>query len=253
MANELQVTINASGLKPMLEAVITLSNKLDRVTAVAMTRSAKKAQLKLKEEIPRYIDKPTNWTRNATFLRPAKENRLVVTVGFKDWSSTGVPAAKYINPQVAGGLRSAKPFESRLRAAGLLGSNQYAVPTGNAPLKLNSYGNISGPSYVQLLSRLNAMRESGYSANRTGSARSTAKRRNVDYFVAEINGNKALWARKGKNNRGIVPVFHFIGQAPSYQKRFPVPKIILGVFNASIADELEKAVKEEISYQNKKK
>ena len=253
MTTSLEVTINASDLKPMQEALISLAGKLNRVTAVAMTRSAKAAQLKVKEVLPKYIDSPTRWTINSTFLKPATESRLITRVGFKDYSSTGVPAAKYLNPQVAGGLRNPKPFESRLRSAGLLGSNQFAVPTGNAPLKLNSYGNLTGAAYVQILSRLSAMREAGYTANRTNSAQSQRKRKAVDYFVAEINGNKALWARKGKNNRGIVPVFHFIGKAPSYSARFPVPTIILDTFNATIKKELQQAVEEQIKYQNKKR
>jgi hypothetical protein len=247
----LDVRIDTSQLGPLQAFCLAAANKLDRVTAVAMTRSAKTAQAAVKAQTPSFINNPTRWTLNSTFVKPATEQRLAVVVGFRDYSSSGIAAAKYLQQQVVGGKRAPKPFERRLQSRGLLGSDEYAVPANNAPAKLNAYGNVSGPAYVQILSRLGAMREAGSLSNRSGSRRSTSKRREADYFVATINGNKAIWARKGK--RGIVPVFHFIKQAPSYQARFPVPTIIRTSFDQAFGKEFERAVSEQIAYEARKK
>ena len=119
MAVSLDFKIDASQLKRAEAFCLAISNKLDRVTAVAMTRSAKAAQLELKAQTPRYINNPTRWTLNSTFVKPATEQKLITTVGFKDYSSSGTPAAKYLNPQVVGGRRGPKGFENRLASRGL--------------------------------------------------------------------------------------------------------------------------------------
>jgi hypothetical protein len=247
MAVSLDFKIDASQLKRAEAFCLAISNKLDRVTAVAMTRSAKAAQLELKAQTPRYINNPTRWTLNSTFVKPATEQKLITTVGFKDYSSSGTPAAKYLNPQVVGGRRGPKGFENRLASRGL---GQFLAPSGNAPLKLDRYGNVPGSKVVQVLSRLGAMREAGSMSNRTGSPRSSAKRREADYFVAEINGTRAIWARKGK--RGIVPVFFFLRAAPTYTPRFPVPRILTDAFDNAFRVEFERAVEQELAYQLRK-
>lgn len=243
----LDVTIDASQLKRAEAFCLTLANKLDRVTAVAMTRSAKAAQLELKAQTPRYIDNPTRWTLNSTFVKPATEKKLTTTVGFKDYANTGTPAAKYLNPQVIGGPRAAKPMENRLASRGY---GSFLAPSGNAPLKLDRFGNVPGGKIVQVLSRLGAMREAGAQQNATRSTRSRAKRREADYFVAEINGTPAVWARKGK--RGIVPVFFFLRTAPNYKPRFPIPRILTDAFDKAFRVEFERAVEQELAYQLRK-
>jgi hypothetical protein len=243
----IDVKIDASQLKRPQAFCLAIANKLDRVTAVAMTRAAKAAQLELKARTPNYINTPTRWTLNSTFIKPATEQRLIATVGFKDYSNTGTPAAQYLNPQVVGGQRGQKPFEKRLAGRGL---GSYLAPANNAPLKLDRFGNVPGAKVVQVLSRLSAMREAGSTSNRSGSARSAGKRRETDYFIATIHGTPAVWARKGK--RGIVPVFFFLKRAPSYSPRFPIPEILTTSFDKAFGKEFERAVDQEIAYQIKK-
>lgn len=242
----IDVKFTTEGLTGLQTAMLSLSGKLDRVTAVAMTRSAKVAEAEVKKQTPRYINNPTRWTLNSTFVKPATESRLTTIVGFKDYSSTGTPAAKYLQLQAKGGTANRKGYENLLQRKGLLKPGEFAVPAGNNPLGFNTYGNISGAKYVQVLSRLGALREIGSEGNRTGSARSTAKRKERDYFVAEINGHRAIWARKGK--RGIVPVFHFLDNAPRFSARFPVRNIIETSFGKAWNAELKKAVKAQIEY-----
>lgn len=243
--------VDTSQLTALQGALLTLSGKMNRVTAVAMTRSAKAAQAELRRRTPDYIDRPTPWTLNGTFVRPAKENSLVTTVGFKDYASSGTPAAKYLQLQVSGGQARRKGFENLLQRRGLLRAGEFAIPSGNPPLSFNRFGNISGAQYTQVLSRLSALREAGFTGNRTGSGRSRAARRKEDYFVATINGHRAIWARVGQDRRGIRPVFHFVTAPPQFSPRFPVPSIVTKAFNRAFPGELIRAVDEQIRYNRR--
>ncbi len=244
--------VDTSQLTALQGALLTLSGKMNRVTAVAMTRSAKAAQAELRRRTPDYIDRPTPWTLNGTFVRPASEAKLVTTVGFKD-DTIGIstPAAKYLQLQVSGGRAKHKPFEKLLQRRGILRSGEFAIPSGAAPFTFNSYGNIPSSKYVQMLSRLNALREAGSTSNRTGSPRSRAARRKEDFFVAEINGHRAIWARVGQDKRGIRPVFHFVNAPPKFGPRFPVPSIVTKTFHKAFPGELIRAVDEQIRYNRR--
>jgi hypothetical protein len=250
MAVSLDFKIDASELAPLQSFAVAIAGRLDRVTAVAMTRSAKAAQTAIREQTPFYIDNPILWTLNSTFVRPATEARLSVIVGFKDYSSSGVPAARYMQHQVSGGARRPKSYERLLQRKGLLRSNEYAVPTGNDPLPNNTYGNIPASKYVQVLSRLAALREAGSLGNRSDSDRSKAKRKDLDFFVATIKGNKAIFARKADRMIGLV--FQITNQAPTYTGKFPVPRILNESFSSAFDVEFERAVREQIEYQARK-
>jgi hypothetical protein len=245
-----EFSIDYSEIKALEMTMLAFVNKLDRVTAVAMTRSAKVAQARVIQETPKYITNPTRWTLNGTFVRPATEANLSVDVGFKDYANSGTPAAKYLQLQAAGGGARHKGYEKLLQRKGHLRSYEYAVPTGNAPLKFNTYGNVSSGGYVQVLSRLGSLREVGSEGNATDSARSQSKRKQADYFVAEINGHRAIWARKGQ--RGIVPVFHFVSSQPQFKARFPVAEILQSSFASAFNTELRRAVDEQLRYNKRK-
>lgn len=243
--------IDSDDLLSLQGWLVALNGKRNRVTAVAMTRSAKAAQAEIRKRTPDYIDNPTRWTLNSTFLKPAKENRLMTTVGFKDWSSSGTPAAKYLQLQAAGGSARPKGYENLLRRAGHLRAGEFAVPTGAFPLRFNQYGNVSGGQYTQVLSRFGALREIGSTGNVSRSPRSQSKRRQRDYFVATINGHRAIWARR--NGRSIVPVFHIVNRAPKFKASFPVRKILESSFAKAFPVELRRSIEEQIKYNARKK
>jgi hypothetical protein len=137
------------------------------------------------------------------------------------------------------------------QARGLLGSGQFAVPTGFAPLKFNSYGNLPGSSYLQALSRLKALRNAGSMQNATGSARSRAKQKNLAFFVADINGNRGIWAREG-NKRNISLAFSFLNGSPKYSPTFPIARILRETFEAQFDHQFELAIQQEMDYHARK-
>lgn len=247
----LDLKIQAKGLAGMQQFLLAMEGKANRPVAVAMTRTAKIVQQEAKKAAAQYINKPTRWTLNSTFLRPAKPDRLTAEVGFKDYSNTGTPAAQYLQPISAGGVRLAKPFEKRLRSAGILGAGQFAVPTGIAPLKFNAFGNLPGSSYLQALSRLKALRNVGSMQNATGSQRSKAKQKNLAFFAATIGNNQGIWARQG-SKRNISLAFTFLDRSPSYGSTFPIARILRDTWEANFDQQFELAIQQEMDYQARK-
>jgi len=248
----LDFKIEAKSLAEMQAFLLAMQGKANRPTAVALTRTARIVEQKAKTIADRYIQGgPTKWTRNSTFIKPAKPDRLEVTMGFKDYSNTGVPAAKYLQAIAAGGGRDAKPFEKRLRARGILGSSQFAVPSGIKPLGLNQYGNLPGPSYMQMLSRMQSLRNVGSMQNATGSKRSRKKQQQLAYFVATVGGHRGLYVRE-KGSRQITPAFYFLNQAPRYSPTFPIAKGMQEAWSANFNREWERAIQEEMDYAARK-
>lgn len=265
----IRVSLDTKQLDRLARFAASISGTLDKTTAAAMTFAAFDAQNKLKAETPRFIDRPTRWTRNATFVKRATPANLAVVIGFKDWASKGTPSAKYLQPIVAGGPRAQKSTERKLSSSGLLRPGQFIVPSGVAPLHLDGFGNLPGSTYTQVLSRLKALGGSGqgYDGSATGSRRSRARRSQSDFFIGRPGGLPAgIQARVGPlpkgtggvgSERGGRPItsnlrrgFHtvfYITRQPSYSARFPVAQIIEKEFAARFPLIFERLVFKEAS------
>ena len=270
--------IDTSQLNQMAVRISNMFNRLPEHLAKAMTYAAYDAQKHLKGETPRFVDRPTKWTTNATFVERATPANLSVRLGFKDYASKGTPAAKYLQPIVKGGQRGPKSTEWQLQRAGMLRPGQYIVPTGVHPLPFDNYGNIPAGKYTQVLSRLRALGEQGYSGNTSRSSRSQARRSGQDYFLGRPGGIKqGIQARVGPRPsdgaassgatirgrdakgrftkgakkpgrprtanlpRGFHTVF-YITPKPRYQATFPVRSIIQSKFNERFPSVFERIV-----------
>lgn len=260
----INVSINTKDLGGMARFVAALSGNLDKTTAAAMTFAGFDAQNALKAQTPRYVNNPTKWTQNATFVKRATPATLAVTIGFKEWAIKGTPSAVYLQPMVAGEPRRQKSTERQLSSAGIIRPGQFIIPTGVHPLKLNSYGNLSASTYTQVLSRLKALGGAGqgYTGSASSSTRSRGRRAQADYFMAGPGGlPRGIQARvgprpKGKGGKGSKqggrPVtsnlprgFHtvfYITQQPRYRATFPVPRIIESTFNSRFPSIFERLV-----------
>lgn len=208
---------------------------------MALTRTAQDARQAVQRALPETFDRPTPYTINSTFIRPATKADPVAWVGFKDDWGKGTPAARYLLPNVDGGRRRDKRMERQLRTAGLLPAGMFAVPGEEA--SLDAYGNMRRSEVVRILSQTRAFGEQGYSANRTGSARSKKKRRRNGYFAA-LPGNAGglppgIYQRDGGDAR---PVVIFV-RAPSYRPRFRFHDIVERAVRANIGRRLEEAVR----------
>lgn len=207
------------------------------VTAYALTKTAqdiKAAEIAVMKSV---FDRPSRFTLNALYMKPAKKRDLVAEVYFKEGFGS-IPAWRYLGPQVEGGPRKHKAHEKRLIRAGHMKPGEYAVPGKGA--KLDQYGNLSGSTIERVLSHLQAAEQfAGYQANATNSRRSKAKRRKSGTFFVlrqdrgSPRGGVAPGIYLRQNLNQIVPVIMFV-RAPHYKKRFPFYETARKVFNAKV-------------------
>lgn len=240
--------VDTSQLDDLARLASALRGNLDKDTARAMTLAAYDSRDHLKAVTPRYIDRPTKWTTNAVFVEKAAPGDLTTRFGFKDTAVKGTPAAKYLQPMVAGQPRDLKRSERAMQATGVLRGYEYITPADVHPLRLNTYGNLSAATYTQVLSRLGGLREQGSLGNVSGASRSQRKRQQSDYFVGTPGGlPRGIYARVGPRprNGGLARGFHtvfYITRQPRYQATFPVQQILSKKFEEKFPSIFERLV-----------
>lgn len=220
----------------------------------ALTRTAKLAQLAIRDEMVRVFDRPTPYTLNSTYVRPATKAQPVSSVYLKDDSSKGTPATKYLAPQIEGGTRSQKRFESALQRIGVLPDGWYVIP-GKAA-RLDAYGNWSRGQIVQILAWFQAFGEQGFRANTTLErrkklARGTKRKRGTQYFAVLPSRRASKWLTPGIYlqtrfgfGSALQPIAIFVSSA-RYQRRLDFYGIGEKVAQAQFPIELQRALAEE--------
>lgn len=220
-----------------------VENEHPLVLAKTLTQLGQEVRTAMTREIRTVFENPTNFTLRSLYLTPATKARLQAVVWLKDQGSK----PHYLLPQIEGGGRPMKRFEEILLRAGIMSSNERAVPGGGA--KLDAYGNMSRGQVVKILSQLKAFNLAGSDQNATDSKRSRAKRAAVEYFVsyqgasrvgrgAWKNGEKVqhlprgIWARhRFAVGSAVKPVLLFVKGA-RYTKRFDFYGVAQGVIEA---------------------
>ena len=270
----LQITLDTSDLSRVTDQLHLLTEQnISYMTAKAMTRSGYAAQQTLRTSMGRYIQGgPTPFTYNSTFVKIARPNNLSIEVGYRQEANKGTAAGRYLNPMTVGGTRPYKSTERQMQRSGLLRSGEYLMPTGVHPLTLNSHGNLSGPVYMRVLSRLKGLYEMGFTANVSLSRRSQRKRAQSDFFITTgepRRGEKmhrGIYARVGPrpagtggkgSARGGRPItsnlprgFHtvfYITRPPVYAPTFPVPSILNQAYERAWGEQLRRSYQEELA------
>jgi hypothetical protein len=174
--------------------------QMEWITAMAMTRSAKAARLKVGQEIfPKIQGGPTTWTRRGLISTSATPKRLKSAVGFNYGGGAlsefgakepprGVPSGRYIETLTRGGDRAAKSTERRIWRAGALPQGSFLViNTRNPGIRLTAQGNLPAGEWQRITSRIRGGTQAGSNFDAPIGAgsrgRSGAKRRERDYFV----------------------------------------------------------------------
>lgn len=196
-------------------------------TARALTSTASDVKDELIKEMDRVFDRPTRYTKSAFYIRSATKKKLIASVGIKDFAGKGIPAIKFLMPQIVGGTRAPKRFEIWLRRRGILPEGMFAVPARGA--KLDRYGNLSRGQITKMLANLQALPEM---AQRTNDSRK------IVYFVAKIKGIRGIWKKRGKR---IQPFMVFV-KAPHYKKRFDFEGVSNKVINKRFHKNFDKAL-----------
>lgn len=231
-----------------------LERQLPFAVALALTRTAQDVKTELTEEMRRVFDRPTPFTLRSLYLARATKANLEARVWLKD--DFGL-RAHYLMPQIEGGSRPLKRFESLLVQRGILGRDERIVPAAGA--RLDAYGNVSRGQIVQVLSQLSAFNLSGLETNNaSNSRRSRAKRAAVGYFVVRrgTTGGRGSWRGESKvqhlpsgiwaryafaHGNAIKPVFLFVNRT-NYRPRYQFHTIGQAVAARRFAPHLQAAL-----------
>ena len=142
--------------------------KLDRMqrleipfaASLAINRVAASMKERLKQEMQSTFNNPVPFTLNSLYVKNSTKTNLEAEVGLREFAPKGNPAVKYLAPQIYSGQAYDTRFQKSLKYKGLLGSNQYAIPTQSDFLRRNQYGNVSPGQYTEILYALQAFRDS---------------------------------------------------------------------------------------------
>ena len=212
-------------LKNAARDVRALGRQAAFAQVVALTRTALAVREAEYDEMRVAFDRPTAYTLNSLFVKPAEKTRREAVMGVKDGTDTAarvIPPTKYEGPEIEGGERSVKRFEKRLQREGAMPSGWYSVP-GRAA-QLDAYGNISRQQIAAILAQLVVTKRSGFTKRLGPRALATAVRRAGMRYVAFPEG-------RGKLRPGIYaiddstvrakprPVLLFVSHA-DYARRF---------------------------------
>jgi hypothetical protein len=235
--------INVS-IKADFSNVEKMLNNLQReqipfATAYALTQTAKAAQREVQREIGRVFDRPTRYTENSVYVKPATKRKLVAEVKIQDVAKDSAnKPVQWLIAEITGGARKLKGMEVLLQAKGQMPKGWYAVPTSFAPL--DQYGNVSGGQINKILSQLQARNEYNLDKNETAKAKKArnslkfrGKSRPSRYF-AVVPGNRrtahmqpGIWERVSFGfGSSVRPIFLYVQKAPRYRKRLDFERIV---------------------------
>ncbi len=229
----MKLTITTHGAASIRKAIQEDAKQAEFAVVKAMNETAKGAKDFALRSMEASLDRPTPFVKKAFRIDYAKRSsrskgtssKLAVSIEIKDvFGKSGRAALDALIPQIEGGQRKAKGSERTLRRAGIIGSDEFLVPSRTAPL--DRYGNIRKGTMNKILADLSAHRSAGFQANR----RFDASRQ---YIFADLGHMKGIFRVKGgfrsggaKANIGGVGskawslMFIVVKGAPSYRKRF---------------------------------
>jgi hypothetical protein len=246
---EVKVTSNIQQVSRALRELG--EQQLPKTMARAATKTAYIVRERILEHVVKEFDRPTQVTLKSLYVKAATPQGKPARVWFKDAFNSGIPADKYLQAQVQGGKRPHKRFEKALIARGLMGRDEYAIPTRDV---LDAFGNVPGGLSLRILSGLGAAETiSGVMANASSSRRSRKKGNKKRFFIAKIKNTRGIWEQKTTAfGRGIRPVFVFVSRAPTYSKRLDFFGIAEQTVEAEYLAQFSKAIDEAVRWSKEK-
>lgn len=238
---EIFVKHDIDKLLPKLAAVG--SRQAPFAVALALTRTGKIAQEAIKKQMPHVFDRPTPYTLNSTYLRPATKTRLEALVKIKDESYKGVAANKWLHAEVFGGQRNQKRSERSLTIKGYLKSDQQIAP--GKGVALDGYGNIRAGTMTKILSAVKASADPYQNQTKASRKRGRSKKRKGEYFVGSPGGGRLPMGVYERTRFGfgsaIKPVLIFTKKG-NYKKRLPFHDTVVKVTQRNFQQQLEVAI-----------
>lgn len=222
VADSARATVGSMSLsvKDNIDAVARRLTDVERrqlpfALARAMTLTAKDAQKAVTDEMRRVFDRPTRYTINSTFIKPARKTDLTATLAVREFGGKGTAAANFLEPQIKGVRRKLKRFERSLQSAGQMPKYTYAMP--GQRVRLDRYGNVSRGTITKVLSALKATSDASQRATASvRSAKTQARNRYVAFTKPRGRLVPGVYQRRAGG--GLSPIFVYT-RAPRYRKR----------------------------------
>ena len=202
----------------------------------ALTEVAKAAVKDMQAEMPRIFDRPTRYTINAVYAIPNRDKRnLEAVVAIRNQAS-GTPQERYLSPEILGGPRATKAFETKIGLGQL-------VPAAGALLDAN--GNVQRAQINAILANLRAASTPASKAQlrrleKRGRLTKTAKGM-AKYFVAKSKQDGSILGIWNYLSPGhVAPVFLAAKRPPAYSERLPFEPFILASYARTFTPALQK-------------
>lgn len=193
-------------------------------TALALTRTAQYTAAQLSAKMDEVFDRPTPYTKNALYVKPATKQVQVATVKVKDEAFKGNPAVRFLFPEISGGPRNLKGFEKLLQRSGVMPTGWYAIPTSFA--KLDQYGNVPASLINQILSQLQSARDSQANESAQKRFKRNQTKRTGRYFAVMPDTERGrlkpgIYERlTGGFGSAVRPIFVYTRKTPTYSARY---------------------------------
>lgn len=91
----MQIKVDIKGLDEVKSWLKSIPEKqIPFAMSKAINETAKEVKADLVNEIKKVFDRPTSYTLNSVFIKPATKRDLTAIVGLKEWGGKGTPASK---------------------------------------------------------------------------------------------------------------------------------------------------------------
>lgn len=264
----MELKIITHGLEDIINNLDAMQKKqVPFAASKALNKTAQAVKANIIDEMTNVFDRPTPYTLRSLYLKPSTKKNLQAVVWLKDSYDKGIPATKYLWPEIFGGGRDLKRFEEALRRTGVLPNGMIIVPPRfGAPDTLDAYGNIKRSLIVQMLSYFRAFGQQGYTANTTDKRKARLEKgsKRIQGFEYFVSGGKGTITSTGKQQHlppgiyrrstgywsawgsPIKPILMFV-KKPTYSQRLPFfetgKKTINTMFRPLFISSLEEAIK----------
>jgi hypothetical protein len=239
----MKVEIKLIGVEE-IEAKLTRidKSKWPSIIKNAATETAFYVRNKVRQEMPKYIDRPKPFTLNSIYVNKGSASNPEATVEWRK-PSGGNSGGRYLRPEVEGGPRHVTGFEKKLIQLGAMPPGLRAVPTPAAPR--DSYGNVP----VSFLKKILTALQSPGTVNKRGNTKVKGIKEGHTFFAS---AQRSTTLRRGIYERrdstfgdAVKRVFSFISGV-NYKKTFPFydigRKASLDKFHAKLDEAITKAL-----------
>jgi hypothetical protein len=236
-----------------------LSSNFNFAASLAANKTAQAVKQGFVGEIKAKIDRPTPFALNSIAIRPAtKEYPNEASVWLKKDTEQAMLSEQYLGPQIYGGKRLDKRFESALKRVGVMPQSlQAVIPESESwAADIDQYGNLKASQIVQIISYFQAFGEVGYRANMSArrkgkiAAKQGATIGGREYFAVLEKARGGLppgiWAKRGTHGVDVAPVILFVSPA-RYRKRLEFDAIHAKICAETFPKELDKALAYEMA------